>query len=91
MVSLELFQSGLNPVEIAKKRSLTEGTIIGHLTHYVEQGTLKASDIIDEAKVDTIASFIRNNEKMSLKEIKNGLSDDISYNDIKLVIAEMRG
>ncbi len=90
LVSLELFQSGLNPVEIAKKRSLTEGTIIVHLTHYVEQGILKASDIIDEAKIDTIASFVRNNENKSLKEIKNALDDDISYNDIKLVIAEMR-
>ncbi len=90
LVSLELFQSGLNPVEIAKKRSLTEGTIISHLIYYVEQGELKASDIIDEAKIDTIASFVRNNQKMSLKEIKNGLDDDISYNDIKLVIAEIQ-
>ncbi len=90
LLSFEMFKSGLNIVEIAKKRSLTEGTIIGHLTHYVEQGELKASDIIDEAKTDTIASFLKNNEKMSLKEIKNALDDDISYNDIKLVIAEMR-
>ncbi len=90
LLSYEMFQSGLNIREIAQKRSLKEVTIMGHLTHYVEQGELKASDIIDKTKIDTIASFIKDNKKMSLKELKFGLGNDISYGEIKLVIAEMR-
>ncbi len=77
--------------EIAEKRSLKEGTIFTHLTYYVAQGALKASDIIGQDKVEVIAKCIKdNNNFSSLTELKHQLSNEISYNDIRLVVAEMR-
>ncbi len=91
LLSYELYQSGLTVQAIAEKRNLKEGTIFSHLTYYVAQGALKASDIIDQDKVEVIAKCIQDNKSFSsLTELKHQLSNEISYNDIRLVMAEMR-
>ncbi len=91
LVSYELYQSGLNITEIAEKRNLKEGTIFSHLTHYVKQGMLKASDFISKDKEEAILTVIKNNKDFSsLTELKNELSHEISYNEIRLVVAEIQ-
>ena len=85
-----LFQQGLSPLQIAKERSLTIGTIYNHLTRYVKSGIIPINKLIPEKKQQTIANVIR---KIGLSQnttvIKEHCPDDVSYEEIRMVLAMM--
>ena len=85
-----LFQQGLSPSQIAKERSLTIGTIYNHLIRYVKSGTISINKLIPEKKQQTIANVIR---KIGLNQnttaIKEHCPDDVSYEEIRMVLAMM--
>ena len=85
-----LFQQGLSPSQIAKERSLTIGTIYNHLTRYVKSGTIPINKLIPEKKQQIIANVIR---KIGLNQnttvIKEHCPDDVSYEEIRMVLAMM--
>ncbi|WP_018247388.1 RecQ family ATP-dependent DNA helicase [Orenia marismortui] len=86
-----LYQQGLSLEEIAKKRDLAVGTIVDHLIRLIEDGR----------KVD-LDKFISQNNKIKiiqaieevgyekLKTIKEKLDDDVSYEEIGLVVAKYK-
>ncbi len=85
-----LFQQGLSPSQIAKERSLTIDTIYNHLTRYVKSGTIPINKLIPEKKQQIIANVIR---KIGLNQnttvIKEHCPDDVSYEEIRMVLAMM--
>ena len=89
-LSLMYFKQGLTPQEIARKRNLTESTIIGHLAFFVEKGELEIFELISQSKSDVISHYIRKKgEAETISDIKNKLGNNYSYSEIKLVMAHM--
>lgn len=89
-VSLFLLQQGLQPKEIAKKRRMAVSTVEGHLAHFVTKGTLDLFQLIDRRKYDVIVRCAREmTGGVTVTTVKNKLGDEYSYNEIRLVLADM--
>jgi ATP-dependent DNA helicase RecQ len=91
--TLELYQSGLSPKEIAKKRNLALNTIISHLSFLIEKKILppKTIDKLINRKTQTkIEQAINKVGFNTLKPIFDELGGEIDYEQIKLVIAKIK-
>jgi len=88
-VSFMLFKKGKTIDEIAEERGFVRGTIEGHLCTYVETGEIKAADLMDKKKLDTILKLITKDTTGS-GEIKATLGDDYSWGEIRIALAEFR-
>lgn len=89
-VSYSMFLQGMTIEEIAKARELVTGTIAGHLEHYVRSGAIRVNDLIRQEKVNIIAQYLQQHaDAKSITLIKAGLGDDVSYADIRLVMASL--
>ena len=90
--TLDLFRQGLSPAEIAARRGLTHGTIIGHLERLAAYGEdIDVRHLIDQDRFDRIArAFERAGTLWRLTEVKNALGDDYSYEEIRLVRLSLR-
>lgn len=85
-ISLELYQQGKLPKEIAEYRGLVESTIVGHLASYVETGEIEPQHLVPENKLRKIVDQIKEGLERS-SEIKEKLGDGISYSEIKVGMA----
>ncbi len=83
-ISLEMFQSGLKPEEIALKRSLTTGTINNHLSTFFTTGEVDITDLIDEKKYLKIKKIIDNHSYTGLYELKKLAGDAYSFEELRL-------
>ncbi|HLS38518.1 MAG TPA: helix-turn-helix domain-containing protein [Sphingobacterium bovisgrunnientis] len=82
-ITLDMYQDGMDIAQIAQKRGMVEGTVYGHLIHYV--GTeIEAEELIDLKKLDRILDVLKANEGKSSSQIKIILGDDYSYPEIKI-------
>ena len=89
LVSRRMFDAGKTVGDIAVALSLTVSTIENHLAYYVEQGELKAIDIIGAERYKVVnAAITMLGTSADMKTIKEKCSNDITYGDIKVVIAE---
>ena len=89
-MSLMFFKQGLQTDEIAKKRQLAVSTIESHLSHFVANGKLNVFELIDSRKYNNIAQFLEGkDDSVSITEIKNTLGDEVSYGEIRLVMANL--
>ncbi len=87
--TLAMFKDGKSIDEIAATRSLTTGTIVGHLSSFITTGEVKLSDIVSEERQHIIlnaASKVASDEERRLTAIKALLPDDYSYSEIKLTL-----
>ena len=86
----DCYLEGLSLKEISEKRNFTVNTIIEHLSRFEENGqTVDWSKFIDDpTKEETIISVINRIGLEKLKPIKEALPEDISYEDIRIVIAK---
>jgi len=94
--SLILFSKELNVAEIAAKRSLTEGTIYGHLAEAIAIGMLDPLDVlaIDEDDYHLISQTINiyaDETQGRVKLIREALGEEFSYGVIQCVIAAEEG
>jgi hypothetical protein len=85
-ISYNLFKERKTVKEIAEMRSLTTGTIEGHLTQFITTGEIKPQDFIAEDRVEIITKFINDSKPESLNDVKTALPDDITYNEIRAVM-----
>ncbi|NCP44937.1 MAG: helicase, partial [Flavobacteriales bacterium] len=87
-LSFDLYKQGKSIPEIAKERSLVEGTITGHLAYYVGLGMIDVKELVDEQKFKAIEElYLTNKDIAGFGAFKANLSDDFTYGDIKLVVA----
>ena len=86
----ELLSTGLNPLQVAEKRKLTETTIYDHIAELIEKGVLKVSDFVSLTAYDKIVETASKVPSGKMSEIKALCGDDISYTEIKMVLADMR-
>ena len=89
-ISLDLFEKGYSIAQIAKERDLTIATIEGHMAHFVETGTVSINRLLSPEKLQALTAELPVMNGKSLTEIKQALSDDVSYGDIKLALAHLR-
>ncbi|MFA5522929.1 MAG: DNA helicase RecQ [Tissierellales bacterium] len=84
------YLEGLSLTEIAEKRNLTISTIIEHLKKYDKNRQLIDWSIFiyDPSKEEKILNAIKEVGLEKLKSIKEALAEEISYDDIKIVIAK---
>jgi len=85
-----MHRQGSSISEIAVNRGMSPQTIANHLAQFVETGDLSVEDFVSKQKISQIKSLIDKYGYSSLKDIKENAPDDITYNDIRFVISEIR-
>ncbi|PIQ16398.1 MAG: hypothetical protein COW67_03185, partial [Flavobacteriales bacterium CG18_big_fil_WC_8_21_14_2_50_32_9] len=76
-LSFDLYKQGKSIPEIAKERSLVEGTITGHLAYYVGLGMIDVKELVDEQKFKAIEElYLTNKDIAGFGAFKANLSDD---------------
>ncbi len=90
LVSFELFNEGKSIEEIAKERSLTNGTIEGHLAHFIQSGQLDINKVIDTEKLNLIEKEIHKQDTFALNPLKEKIGNQATYGEIRMVVAYMQ-
>lgn len=88
--TLELLAAGLNPSQVEVKRKLSASTIYDHIAELIEKDVLRVFDFVSQDAFNKITKAIEEIPSMKLSEIKLLCGDEISYEDIKMVIADKR-
>jgi hypothetical protein len=87
--SLRLFKEGKTIAEIAKERNLAVSTIESHLTRFVARGDIKIEAVINQEKLILIEAALTGFKGSSITPVKQQLSNDVSFGEIRLVMASM--
>ncbi|HEV2831016.1 MAG TPA: helix-turn-helix domain-containing protein [Hanamia sp.] len=87
IVSFNLFKEGKSVTEIAKDRNMAISTIEGHLTSFVANGEIDINKMVSEKKQFLIKEAAKIHGRESFKTLKENLPEDISYGEIRIVMA----
>lgn len=85
-----LYKEGKTIVEIAKKRSLTPGSIENHLAHYVSLGMIPVEQFVKREKCNYILKIAEKHDTEISGALKLVLGDDYSYSEIKFALATIK-
>lgn len=86
----QLFQSGLMPFEIAAQRGLTINTIYSHIAELIQRGEISVDEIVPQNVQAQIQQAIQQASDAKLSTIKSLLPPDISYEEIRCVLASQQ-
>jgi ATP-dependent DNA helicase RecQ len=86
--TLELFRKGHSLQQIAGLRSLTQSTVENHLAYYIQQGSVSVHELVSSEKINEIKHAIDKTTGSALAPIKALLGDNISYGEIRMVMAD---
>ena len=84
-ISFDLYKQGLSIDEIAKNRNFSPTTIEGHLAHFIKTKEIPLRDFVSEERENKIRKVLKT--ATSLREIYASFKGDVSYGEIKMVIA----
>jgi hypothetical protein len=83
-----LYKHGFKLEEIAKQRGFSLGTIEGHLIPYIANGELNIDTLVSKEKQKLILKALESFDyKTGINPIKSKLPSDISFTEIRYVIA----
>jgi len=85
--TFQLFKEGKTIGEIAKERNFATTTIEGHLSKYISTGEIEITTLISPERIALINDAIKATDVGSLNVIKQKLPSDISYGEIRMVLA----
>ena len=85
--SFRLFKEGKTMAEIAAERNLAVSTIESHLARFVKWGDIKIDELVSREKLVLIEAALTDFKGSSIIPVKQQLSDDISFGEIRLVMA----
>ena len=88
-ITKEMFDKGMSVEAIAKERGYAIGTIYGHLTRFVEQGVLEASQFVDKEKYNEILEYFESTFDPQINIAREVLGDTYDYGEIRAVLAEL--
>jgi ATP-dependent DNA helicase RecQ len=89
--SYTLFRNGYSVEEIATQRNLVTNTIEGHLIECISAGlTIDITKLVSDSDRTQIEKAIAEHGTEKLKPIREFLPDSITYNMIRLVVAQHR-
>ena len=89
-VSFNLFKEGKTIEEIAFERNINATTVEGHLAYFIELDELDISNLLSTNKINPIKLAIEKFGRESTKTIKENLPDNISYGEIRMVLASIK-
>lgn len=89
-ITFNLFSEGKSIQQIATERSLTTGTIENHLLHYVTQGNIDINKLVSQNQHQLIIQAIDKFGKTDIKQLKENISNDISYGTIRFVLSTIK-
>jgi ATP-dependent DNA helicase RecQ len=87
IISFNLFKEGKSIAEIAKERNFAITTIEGHLASFVANGELDINKMVSEEKQFLIKEAVNIHGSESFKILKENLPEDVSYGEIRMVMA----
>ena len=90
LITKSMFDNGMSVEAIAKERGLAISTILGHLVHYVEEGTLKASQILEKEKYNEILEYFESTFDPQINIAREVLGPEYQYGEIKAVLVELQ-
>lgn len=94
LVTLELYQSGLDTTAIAQARQLQTDTIVEHFCYLLEHHLIDdINRLIDDSTISVVADLIKQSPKLltgRLTIIKEQLPNYIDWADLKLALAFLK-
>jgi superfamily II DNA helicase RecQ len=87
--TFSLFQQTKDIARVAEQRQLAQSTIWGHLISCILMGKIKAEDLVSAEKIALIKETQQKLGGTKAKPIKEQLQENISYEEIRCVLAEM--
>ncbi len=88
LVTFALYKEGKSLAEIAEARAMARTTIEGHLAECVKTGRLPIGELVGPEHKSMIEEALKTyGRTLPLGEFKGKLTDDISYAEIKAVMA----
>lgn len=85
--TLELFKKGKSVPEIAYERKLAFSTIFEHMRKLLANGYVSSAEFVEQDKIDKILEArAKLKRHFRLKEIKEILPENVSYDEIKCVL-----
>jgi ATP-dependent DNA helicase RecQ len=88
-LTFKLFKQGKSVDEIAEERSLSPATVESHLGYFITSGDLLIDDLVDAPKQQAIQQAAKLLGTTSLRTLKDNLPQEVSYGEIKLVLASL--
>ena len=89
-VTLRLFNQGMTKEQIAAERSVTTGTVMGHLATLVGEGRLKIEQVITPERRQKIEKVVRTvGLDSGLTPVKNLCPPDVGWDELHMVINAM--
>jgi ATP-dependent DNA helicase RecQ len=85
--TLTLHRQGLSPPKIAEARGRSLSTIYGHLSRLIADGKIEMESVVTDDLVTQIQAVVEELGAEYLAPIKQRLPDEISYGEIRCVIA----
>lgn len=90
-LSFTFYREGKSVEDIALERGLSPGTIESHLISFIASGDLEVNELVSEDKIKVIQQVMAElGEINSATQIKEKLSDDFSYGEIRAVMNQAR-
>lgn len=91
VISYQLFKEGKTPELIARERSLTLGTIFGHLARYIPTGEITLDELVPTDHQQTILQAIHMaGDCATTTDIKALCPPDVTYDEVRLMLGAMR-
>jgi len=87
--SLRMYKEGMKISEIAKKRNFAVSTIEGHISRFIASGEINIHELISSDKYKLIGAAFQKNEEAPLTTIKHQLPAEISFGEIRMVMAAL--
>jgi hypothetical protein len=85
-ITFELFKSGLSVKEIATVRSLTIGTVEGHLASFIPSGEIDILELIEKKRYKKIIKAIEETEFKGLTELKEKVDNSFTFIELRMVL-----
>lgn len=89
LVTLNYYQNGMGFEEIAKKRGMAAGTVVGHLIKLKDQGhEIKLLKFVTEEEIERVKKALDTiGEPESITQIFQTMNEEISFEKIKFAMA----
>jgi ATP-dependent DNA helicase RecQ len=88
-ISYDLYRSGKSISEIAEDRGFSMMTIETHLSYYVSTGEIDINEFVSTDKQEQITAAANKYGRAGLKLLKDNLPGNISYMEIKMMVAAL--
>lgn len=86
-VSFNLYKAGKTIANIAKERNFSTSTIEGHLAYFIGSGEININNLVSKEKQMLVKGAVDKHGTVSLKTLIDNLPEDISYGEVRMVLA----